>query len=322
MAEQTTTPVEAPAGAEDQIEYGDFYYRHDCGVPYERNEFWLGFFDRIADSIVREFHPTTVLDAGCAMGFLVEGLRKRGVEASGIDVSEYAISEVHESVRQHCRVASLTEPLGQRYDLITCIEVIEHIAPAEADAAIANLCAATDRLLLSTTPQDYGEATHLNVQPPEVWSAALAREGFLRDLDHDLSYLTPWAAVYTRREEPLPETVRRYDRSWWRLRHEVSEVRTALLKAQDQLAELESDEGENRPELLKELDASKEEVLRLRDLLIGRDAELGTARGQLAALEDQTQRMANVAGRVQSKIPWLLRPASLLLRLLRTLRRV
>jgi len=320
MAEQTT-PVEAPAGADGQIEYGDFYYRHDCGVPYERNEYWLGFFDRIADSIVREFHPSSVLDAGCAMGFLVEALRKRGVDARGVDVSEYAISQVHESVGEHCSVGTLTEPLGQRYALIACIEVIEHIAPAEADKVIANLCAATDRLLLSTTPEDYGEATHLNVQPPEVWSAALAREGFLRDLDHDLSYLTPWAAVYSRREEPLAETVRNYDRSWWRLRHEVSEVRTALLKAQEQLAELESDEGENRPELLQELDRRNEEILRLRDLLIGRDAELGTARGQLAALEDQTQRVANVAGRVQSKIPWLLRPASLLLRLLRTLRR-
>ncbi len=242
MAEQTT-PIEAPSGADGQVEYGTFYFRHDCGVPYERNEHWLGFFDRIAESIVREFHPASVLDAGCAMGFLVEELRKRGVEARGIDVSEFAISQAHESVRDHCSVASLTEPLGQRYDLIACIEVLEHIPAADADAAIANLCAATDRLLISTTPQDYGEATHVNVQPPEVWSAALAREGFLRDLDHDLSYLTPWAAVYSRREEPLAETVRRYDRSWWRLRHEVSEVRDSLLKAQDRLAELEAAAG-------------------------------------------------------------------------------
>ncbi len=320
MAEQTT-PVEASNGAAEPIEYGDYYYRHDCGVPYERNDHWLEFFDRIAEAIVREFHPSTVLDAGCAMGFLVEGLRKRGIEAYGVDVSEYAISKVHDSVAEYCRAGSLAEPLGRRYDLITCIEVVEHIPPEEADKAIANLCAATDTLLLSTTPQDYGEATHLNVQQPEVWSAALAREGFLRDLGHDLSYLTPWAAVYRRREEPLAETVRSYDRAWWRLRHEVTEVRTALLKAQDQLAELEASEGENRPQLVKELDASREEVLRLRDLLIGRDAELGVARGQVAALEDQTQRIANVAGRVQSKLAFITKPLALLRRLLNTLRR-
>ena len=316
MVEQSV-PAKALSPSAEGVEYGRFYYRHDCGIPYERNEHWLSFFDQIAEAIVREFHPSTVLDAGCAMGFLVEGLRKRGVEAWGVDISDYAISQAHESIRDYCRVGSLTEPLGQRYDLIACIEVIEHIPPAEADTVIANLCAATDRLLLSTTPQDYGEATHLNVQPPEVWSAALAREGFLRDLDHDLSYLTPWAALYTRRDEPLPETVRRYDRSWWRLRHEVSEVRSSLLKAQDRLAELESDEGEERPELLEELDQRNEEILRLRDLLIGKDAELGAARGQMAALEDQTQRMANVADR----IPRLVRlPVTLLLRLRALLR--
>jgi hypothetical protein len=313
MAEQTT-PLEAPAGTDGQVEYGAFYFRHDCGVPYERNEHWLGFFDRIADSIVREFHPTSVLDVGCAMGFLVEGLRKRGGGGPGVGSPGERIAQAHESIREYCSVGSLTEPLGQRYDLIACIEVLEHIPAVDADAAIANLCAATDRLLISTTPEDYGEASHINVQPPEVWSASLAREGFLRDLDHDLSYLTPWAAVYSRREEPLPETVRRYDRSWWRLRHEVSDVRASLLKAQDRLAELEGNEGESRPELLEELARSKEEILRLRDLLVGRDAELGAAKGRLAILEEHSRRLAGVAARIP--IPGATRLVNALVRLL------
>jgi len=316
MADQTT-PVEAGA----QVEYGSFYYRHDCGIPYERNEYWLEFFDRIADAIVREFHPSSVLDAGCAMGFLVEGLRKRGVDASGIDVSEYAISQVHESVAEHCSVASLTEPLPGRYDLVTCVEVLEHIPPDQADAAVANLCAAADRLLISTSPGDYSEATHLNVQPPEFWSALFAREGFFREVERDLSYITPWAALYVRRSEPLTETVRRYDRSWWRLRNEAQEVREALLKAQGKLAELEAGEAENRPELQRELDRRQEEILRLRDLLIGRDAELGAARGRLSELEDQTQRVANVANRVQSRVPRVMRLFGAFLRRLRSLAR-
>lgn len=317
MVEQTSRPKMASPPSE-AADYGQFYYRHDCGLPYERNASWLSFFDRIAEAIVREFHPSTVLDAGCAMGFLVEALRKRGVEAWGIDISDYAISQVHDSVRDYCRVGSLTDPIERRYDLITCIEVIEHIPASEADTAIANLCAASDQLLLSSTPHDYGEATHFNVQAPEVWSAALAREGFLRDLDHDISYLTPWAAVYTRREEPLPETVRRYDRSWWRLRQEVSEVRGSLLKAQNRLAELESEGSEKPPDQLEELDRRDEEILRLRDLLIGRDAELGTVRGHLAIVEDQMQRFANVAERV----PRIVRiPTTFLLRLRTLLRR-
>jgi SAM-dependent methyltransferase len=314
MAEKTP-PVEAPSGAEDAIEYGSFYYRHDCGVPYERNEFWLEFFGRIAEGIVRNLQPSSVLDAGCAMGFLVEALEERGVEAWGIDVSEFAISKVHESVAERCSVASLTEPLERRFDLIVCIEVLEHLPAADADRAIANLCASTDRLLLSSTPTDFGEATHLNVQPPEAWSAALAREGLLREVDRDFSFITPWAALYTRRDEPLDETVRRYDRSWWRLRREASEVRASLLEMQGRLAELEESALENRDELQGEVDRAKEEVLRLRDLLIGRDAELGAVKGQLAVVEDQNRRILSLAARIQGKIPGLMRVLGLLRRL-------
>jgi 2-polyprenyl-3-methyl-5-hydroxy-6-metoxy-1,4-benzoquinol methylase len=297
MADQTT-PVGPLAGDASAIEYGLSYYQNywGGGGPYERNERWLKFFDEVADGIVRDLHPTSVLDAGCAMGFLVEALRKRGVEAWGIDISEYAISEVDESVAEHCSVASLTEPLPRHFDLITCIEVIEHIPPVETGKAIANLCAATDRILLSTTPQDYGEPTHLNVQPPEAWSAMLAEQGFFRDVERDASYLSPWAAVYMRVEEPVAETVRRYDRSWSHLHREIAEVRTSLLATQEKLAAVEKTEP--RP-LRDELDRRNEEILRLRDLLIGKDAELGVLKGRVAELEDHSQRIANVAARLR-----------------------
>ena len=182
--------------------------------------------------------------------------------------------------------------------------MLEHLPPAETDLAIANLCQATDRILLSSTPEDYGEPTHLNVQPPEAWAAKFAEQGFVRDLDRDLSYLSPWAALYTRQEEPRTETVRRYDRSWWRLRREVTELREALLRSQDQLAELEAGGGaENRPELLEQLDARNEEILRLRDLLIGMEAEMGVVRGRVAELEDRTKPLTSAKQRLEGQVP-------------------
>ena len=33
------------------------------------------YFGNIADAIIRQLKPTSVLDAGCALGFLVEALR-------------------------------------------------------------------------------------------------------------------------------------------------------------------------------------------------------------------------------------------------------
>lgn len=314
MSEQLSSA--RPRGDAPDIEYGSSYFRHECGVPYERNKHWLGFFDRIAESIVKDLRPTSVLDAGCAMGFLVEMLRKRGVEAWGIDVSEYAISQAHESVREYCQVASITEPPSRRYDLTVCIEVLEHIPPAETDAAIASLCASSDRILFSSTPEDQGEATHLNVRPVEAWSTAMAREGFFRDLDRDTSYLTPWAVLYTRTEETVEETVRRYDRSWWRLRREATQLRETLLSAQARIDELEA-ETDAPAEDPSEADRREEEILRLRDLLVGMDVELGVARGRLAAYEDRAERLAGAAARIQSRIPMLGRLSGPLLRRLR-----
>jgi SAM-dependent methyltransferase len=298
------------------VEYGRYYYRHDCGVPYERNEHWLGFFGAIADAIVRDLRPTTVLDAGCAMGFLVEALRARGVEAWGIDVSEHAISQVHESVAEYCQVGTLAEPLPRRYDLIVSIEVLEHIPPAEANAAVANLCAATDRLLLSTTPDDFGEATHLNVQAPEAWSAMLAQNGFLRETEHDVSYVTPWAALYGRAAEPLPEAVRRYDRAWWRSRRETEQLRDSLLTAHNRLAELEQ-QAEEQPAREIEIGRQEEEILRLRDLLIGMEHELGAARGRLAVYEDRSKRIESAKSQLAAKVPGSGFVLTLILRLLR-----
>ena len=108
--------------------YDAYYYAHDCGLAYRRDRHWLEFFDAIAAQIVTSIGPHTALDAGCAMGFLVEGLRKRGVDCYGVDISEYAIAEVHEDVRSYCWVGSICDPFPQQYDLIVCIEILPCIA--------------------------------------------------------------------------------------------------------------------------------------------------------------------------------------------------
>ena len=55
------------------------YYAQSCGRPYGRDPEWLRFFGTIADRIVADIAPRRVLDAGCAMGLLVEALRERGI---------------------------------------------------------------------------------------------------------------------------------------------------------------------------------------------------------------------------------------------------
>jgi SAM-dependent methyltransferase len=142
--------------------------RPSGAIPYERSHHWLTFFATIADEIVRAFRPASVLDAGCAMGLLVEALWDRGVRAEGIDISNYAIANVRPDMRALFRAASLTDPIEGSFDLVTCIEVLEHLERADAEAAIANLCSVTQTVLFSSTPSDFSELTHVNVCPPIV----------------------------------------------------------------------------------------------------------------------------------------------------------
>ena len=67
-------------------------------------------------------------------------------------------------------------------------------------------------------------------------------------------------------------------------------------------------------QLSDELARRDEEILRLRDLLIARDAELGRARGRLAMIEQGSQRIANAAARIP--IPGATRLIQGLIRLL------
>ena len=138
----------------DQPVFDAYYYAHSCGRPYGRDDAWLRFFATIADRIVfdmasnrgqtgvrpgsdRGQTPLRVLDAGCAMGLLVEALVARGVDADGVDISEYAIAQAAPEVRNRCHVGSLTTALDGQFDLIVCIEVLEHMPADDAAAALS-----------------------------------------------------------------------------------------------------------------------------------------------------------------------------------------
>ena len=191
--------------------YDAEYYRTGCGPkPYEHNEYWLRFFGSVADALIQYLKPQTVFDAGCALGFLVETFRDQGVQAWGADISEFAIQNVREDIRPYCRVASITRPIPlhvHRYDLVACIEVLEHLTPEEAGRAITNMAAVTDAILFSSSPSDFNEPTHINVRPPADWLQLFAAQGFSPDLGFNTSLLSPHAMLLRRNAQPISQAV-------------------------------------------------------------------------------------------------------------------
>jgi hypothetical protein len=76
-------------------------------------------------------------------------------------------------------------------------------------------------------------------------------------------------------------------------------------------------EIEERENLQRELDRRGAEILRLRDLLLVRDGELGAALGRLAQFESLSQGLMVAVARVQRRVPWAMRLAGAILRRLR-----
>jgi 2-polyprenyl-6-hydroxyphenyl methylase / 3-demethylubiquinone-9 3-methyltransferase len=97
----------------------------------------------------------TALDVGCGAGLLAEPLARLGASVTGLD----AAPELIAAAREHAapqglaidyRAGELTELEGQ-FDLITCMEVIEHVAdPAAFVQALAKRVAPGGLLILST----------------------------------------------------------------------------------------------------------------------------------------------------------------------------
>jgi len=229
-------PQEAPEDTYDRYYYAN-YFGPTTSMEYERTEHWLHFFGSIAERIASDIGPRSALDAGCAMGMLVESLRDRRVDAYGIDISTFALERVREDIKPYCSRASVIDPFSRRYDLITCIETLEHLAPLDAERAVANICSYTDDVLFSSTPSHFKEVTHLNVRPPEYWAELFARHGLYRDVDYEpSSYIAPWAVRFRRRYDPPPRIVGDYERLVWRLRQENHDLREVSQERQSELA--------------------------------------------------------------------------------------
>ncbi len=78
----------------------------------------------------------------------------------------------------------------------------------------------------------------------------------------------------------------------------MTDQTTSVEPAQAEPRQQQAGGGSTAEELQREVDSRDEEILRLRDLLIRRDAELGAARGRLAMFEQGSQRLSNAAARI------------------------
>ena len=282
----------------------DYYAHYGSGqdqMAYSREGSALvGIFENVAERIVETINPRRHLDVGCAIGLLVESLRDRGVDSWGMDVSEWAISQVPEPLRPYCSVGSITDEIVGEFDLITCIEVLEHLPRALAEPAVSNLCRHTDAVLISSTPDDFDDATHLNVESAAYWSNLFLLQGFLRDTEANVTFIAPQAVLYRRSGSDVSDVIDGYERLLQSTRSTLTGLLGAAVAEHDALAERYN-------ELAIEINGPGSDGVgglqaRLNELEARRQAEGAAAGNMLMDFEHRWNGMAHELERVRLEL--------------------
>jgi 2-polyprenyl-6-hydroxyphenyl methylase/3-demethylubiquinone-9 3-methyltransferase len=100
----------------------------------------------------------TALDIGCGAGLMTEPLARMGARATGIDAApeNIAAASAHAeagglAIDYRATSVEALAATGARFDLITCLEVVEHVAGRDSFfAALAALLAPGGLAILST----------------------------------------------------------------------------------------------------------------------------------------------------------------------------
>lgn len=170
----------------------------------------------------RWFDIRRTLDVGCAAGFVVEALRELGIDAEGVDVSQFAVDRAARGARGHLSYGDLTRRLpfpARRFDLVTALETLEHLPPERVPGALAELHRVTNAYLLATIPS-FGPNPH----GPGGWFEVKVRDdrvAHYRSLGPDYDGPVPYDDLYRdARGQPIEGHLTIASFRWWTRRFE------------------------------------------------------------------------------------------------------
>jgi len=154
-------------------------------------------FPRVADALVKVFdlRGRTVLDCGCAVPYLVDELRRRGVDAVGFDISDYCKEKTkREGLRWFLQADARFIPFRDRsFYLVIASELVEHVPPEFEDLLLRELTRVSARFLLIRTPPmrfpDDCDQTHVNIRPHMYWVTRIEDLGFIHRDDLFEAYM-------------------------------------------------------------------------------------------------------------------------------------
>lgn len=117
---------------------GDYYYKAYFSKFSITHFFHKNKYDKIISLIPKK---STVLDAGCGSGILSYLLEKRkGCKINGVDISKSCIEFASKICKGKFYQRNLLDfNLNKKYDIILCVDVIEHFLKRDRIIIIKNL---------------------------------------------------------------------------------------------------------------------------------------------------------------------------------------
>lgn len=124
-------------------EYGEMYFDGPREYGYGGYRY-DGRWQPVAKDIVEHFGlkpGNKVLDIGCAKGFLVKDLRAIGIDARGVDVSQYAIDNAEPEAKPYLSIASCDDlPYADgSFDAVLAINTIHNLDRAGCIKAVREM---------------------------------------------------------------------------------------------------------------------------------------------------------------------------------------
>lgn len=124
--------------------------------------------------------PLTAYDFGCGEGFFVHALNYYNVPTKGCDISESAISRAYGLSKG---LISTEVSVDEKYGLVVCSDVLEHIPAVEEQCFIDTLCSLSSKHIVcsicdSTLKDKYVDPTHCNLRSRAYWIYQFEKRGW------------------------------------------------------------------------------------------------------------------------------------------------
>ena len=145
-------------------------------------ESWIGGAARAVKKILNGIKNPSVLDAGCAHGYLIAALQNEyGMNVRGLEYSKYAVKAAVFSVRKKIRQGNITDKKlfkKNSFDAVVCLDVFSHLTLPGIKRAAENLVFWTKKYVVFSTIYRHSLHASQKINPDPLRITTLSQKEY------------------------------------------------------------------------------------------------------------------------------------------------